>query len=195
MHSLQITDISGCENAIGFTILSAQEGSIELGDDELVLLGDSVWIELEVFDMSVDFIEWQHDPSKMDIAGFWLTPIQSMILTVQVMDSSGCLYSDEQAITVVEDLSFYVPNVFSPNDDQINDLALISSSQGLTIESLQIYDRWGNQVHTQQNQSTYAWDGKFNGNEMPPGVYAIRLIWKDLDGKSRIHLSDLTLVR
>lgn len=72
----------------------------------------------------------------------------------------------------------FVPNVFSPNQDDINDVFHPSFSNPVAIESyhLQIFDRWGNQLFESQNP-TDGWDGHHGGLLMSPGVYVWRIEW------------------
>lgn len=66
-----------------------------------------------------------------------------------------------------------MPNVFSPNGDQVNDyfrpIEDISYCLGQDAE-LAIYNRWGTLVfHT--NQVMVGWDGMINGSISAEGVY------------------------
>lgn len=60
----------------------------------------------------------------------------------------------------------YLPNVFSPNGDQINDL--FPGRNFSSDYSIKIYDRWGELVFEGLNAN---WDGYFNSKPMPPGAY------------------------
>ncbi len=59
---------------------------------------------------------------------------------------------------------------FSPNDDEINDVLKITNVEKFPNFELFIYNRWGQQVHTQKNIYT-PWDGTYNGLPMPDGTY------------------------
>ena len=59
---------------------------------------------------------------------------------------------------------------FSPNDDKINDVLKITNVEKFPNFELFIYNRWGQQVHTQKNVYT-PWDGTYNGLPMPDGTY------------------------
>ncbi len=78
----------------------------------------------------------------------------------------------------------YIPEGFSPNNDGINDLFIISNSQGKTIK-LEIYNRWGNIVY---KSSAYKndWDGRctvgiFLGEDLPVGTYYYIVVIDDTD--------------
>lgn len=95
--------------------------------------------------------------------------------------------------------NIYIPNVFSPNDDQINDVFTLSVSPDVLLTSLEgsIYDRWGNLVYS-STAIPFVWDGRFDGEVMMPGVYVYRLKAKYTvggDEKERLFTGDLTLVK
>ena len=66
------------------------------------------------------------------------------------------------------DCPFFLPNIFTPNNDGVNDMFL---AKGIYDFSLQIFNRWGNTVFKSNVPGTW-WDGKStNGNDVPDGVY------------------------
>lgn len=118
---------------------------------------------------------------------------------VQVTDKNGCTASDTMYIHVRVPPSIYIPNVFSPNSDGINDFFQIFTS-GVTHESvsqfyIEIFDRWGEKVF-ETNDSEFMWDGVYKGNPMPPGVY-VYVAQYSLTGEERsiINKGSLTLIR
>ena len=66
----------------------------------------------------------------------------------------------------------YIPNVFSPNYDGVNDFFFIGISERWLPTSMEmhIYDRWGNQVFYSED-SSFLWDGTFNGKLLQPNAY------------------------
>lgn len=59
---------------------------------------------------------------------------------------------------------------FSPNGDGYNDVLKIINVEKFPNFELFIYNRWGQQVHTQKN-IYIPWDGTSNGFPMPDGTY------------------------
>lgn len=79
-------------------------------------------------------------------------------------DDGSCLYP---APTV------YVPNVFTPNNDNANDLFFLTTTNATRIE-LTILNRWGNVVY-EGSGANPAWNGKAqNGSEAGDGVYFVK---------------------
>ena len=60
-----------------------------------------------------------------------------------------------------------IPNIFSPNDDLLND---VFSIENLELNSLTIINRWGNKIIT-LTQNKPNWDGTYKGEECTEGTY------------------------
>ena len=90
-----------------------------------------------------------------------------------VTDPQGCRDSTLDSVCVRPIQRIYVPNVFSPNGDFINDLFEIYN-EGYEY-NITIFDRWGREVFRGNN--TQIWNGRINntGEEVPEGAYAWRL--------------------
>ncbi|MBK8489709.1 MAG: gliding motility-associated C-terminal domain-containing protein [Saprospirales bacterium] len=95
----------------------------------------------------------------------------------------------------------YIPNVFSPNFDGINDRAGVMGQAGVGVVGVfQIYDRWGTLVYEERNtplspSPKVGWDGTLGGRPMPPGVYVYFLEVQFINGKIRQKKGDILLVR
>lgn len=87
-----------------------------------------------------------------------------------------------------------VPNVFTPNGDNANDVFWIDVVWGKTI-SVQIFNRWGN-IMTEMDDFTDRWDGRSKaGNDASDGVYFYKYTIVDLNDKVYEGHGHLTLER
>ncbi|WP_368671329.1 gliding motility-associated C-terminal domain-containing protein, partial [Marinobacterium sedimentorum] len=67
---------------------------------------------------------------------------------------------------------YYLPTAFSPNGDGLNDHLILYLGPGSErIETLELYDRWGQLVWSYGPDSD-SWDGRINGRPASPGVYS-----------------------
>ena len=90
-------------------------------------------------------------------------------------------------MTCPEKQNFYIPNVFSPLSGDGNELFQLKVNPGnlVIIESLSIYDKWGNEVYNVTNESIVNvqnwWDGRKNNKLLNSGVYAyvLHVIYPD----------------
>ena len=106
----------------------------------------------------------------------------------------GCTDTLTREICVENRVKLYVPNIFTPNGDDVNDLF---STHGVGIEdfAIQIYDRYGNQVFQTSNINEF-WDGRHNGKFVSQGVYAIVVQYKDQEtGESFVEYLNVTVSR
>ncbi|QIP11541.1 gliding motility-associated C-terminal domain-containing protein [Spirosoma aureum] len=72
------------------------------------------------------------------------------------------------------DCVLYTPDLFTPNGDGLNDVFLAYSCGDITINSLSIFNRWGELIYT-TSQAPFQWDGYFNGAVCQIGVYTWRI--------------------
>ncbi len=70
--------------------------------------------------------------------------------------------------------SWYVPNAFSPNGDELNDQWQLFPNCPYRDYSIQVYDRWGMLVFESDNPET-TWDGTARSQALATGVYVFML--------------------
>ena len=105
-------------------------------------------------------------------------------------DIFGCCDTITRQVEVIDPV-FFVPNVFSPNGDGINDVATTNFNSLRELEFL-IYDRWGKPIFSTTSPTTF-WDGRQKGRDVPDGVYyyhlkAIDNQGNDLEAKGNISI-------
>jgi gliding motility-associated-like protein len=103
--------------------------------------------------------------------------------TVLLVSSKGeCVDSTFKIITVDIPSKLEIPNVFTPNGDNVNDVFFVKASNLTSIEAV-IFDRWGTKVYDVVSKTgNIAWDGKnFKGVECAAGTfyYIIKAEGKD----------------
>src|SRR5690606_11638533 len=99
----------------------------------------------------------------------------------------------------VEQPDIFIPNAFTPiNKDGVNDYFLPSTGEGVRIESMEIFDRWGtrlwHQANIPANQPDTGFDGSSGGKRLMPGVYVYRISFEMPDGSRQMRTGDLSLL-
>ncbi len=84
-----------------------------------------------------------------------------------------------------------VPNVFTPNGDQINDRFEPFDRVDVAEFEVAIFDRWGRRLY----QGRQGWDGSFEGQLCPEGVYFYEMKMSDLIGRAERRTGSVTLLR
>ena len=134
-----------------------------------------------------------------------LNPVAKPLTTTQyrvvVKTIEGC--EDRAPVLLIVDkrADIYVPNIFSPNGDGENDFLTIYADPKavLRIQTFQIYSRWGELVHEYYNfapnNPAAGWNGKFNGQELNPGVFGWYALVELIDGRVILYEGDVTVKR
>jgi gliding motility-associated-like protein len=98
----------------------------------------------------------------------------------------GCVDSDTQCIRIYNEFYVYIPNTFTPNNDNSNEIFKVS---GIGVKSVQIniFDRWGKQIFRSPvgPLDKIWWDGFYRGELCPQGVYIYSITI--IDEKNRAH--------
>lgn len=118
------------------------------------------------------------------------------LYTVTATDAQGCTGTRSIAIEEARCCDkVFIPNVFSPNRDMLNDEFRIRLSPGFVMETLLIYDRWGKQIW-RSTQAFDNWDGRYLGTDCPIGTYFYHYTYVCEDtGEKFSKQGDVLLIR
>ncbi len=103
-------------------------------------------------------------------------PTFTQTYTVTVTDTNSCQNKADITVEVVcTNENYFVPNTFSPNGDGMNDI-FYPRGRGLArVQSMRIFNRWGQQVYERKNfmanDPSQGWDGKMRGQPLPSDAY------------------------
>ena len=100
-----------------------------------------------------------------------ITGLRSGTYHLIITDESGCSYSMKN-IRIPENQNecIHVPNVFTPNDDGINDTWEITHIDMYPDAKIFVFNRWGQKMFEGDGTSEY-WNGEYRGNKVPAGTY------------------------
>ncbi|MDP4267755.1 MAG: gliding motility-associated C-terminal domain-containing protein [Bacteroidota bacterium] len=104
------------------------------------------------------------------------------IASLNVINSIGC--NDSATLTIYVDdelIKIKIPNVFTPDGDNHNDIFKPELS-GIKYIKGTIFDRWGRMVYEWTNPEN-GWDGRKGGNNLPEGTYYYVIMFKDYNNK------------
>jgi len=108
-------------------------------------------------------------------------------------DENGCIIEKILRVRARRDDGIYFPTVFSPNNDQQNDIWGPVLGSSMTLKSISIFERWGNRLF--YSDKSREWDGTSDGRLVNPGVYVYLIQVTDSEGKDRQYYGNLTLIR
>lgn len=204
MYTISVVDSFGCEldSTVAVTNTSS-EATVNLGPDIDIVVGDPVVLSatLDIDSSALSGISWDPVmPCDSCLSNLVTGILETQDFEIQVADAFGCVATDEVTVFVVERGQIYIPNVFSPNGDGTNDHVRITAHPGVKrIVTLKFYDRWGNLMFgrddfTPDDPSGW-WDGKYNGEDLNPAVYAYYIEIELVTGRIERRSGDITLVR
>jgi gliding motility-associated-like protein len=116
-------------------------------------------------------------------------------VTLNVQDENGCECITGKYLTIYDNNHCFIPTVFSPNQDNLNEVFQpILSNLNLDKYLLIVFDRWGKETFTSSNYEE-AWDGTFRGEDVISGAYIYKLNYQTIDGSSHSKTGTITLIR
>ena len=101
---------------------------------------------------------------------------------------------NDTIIKVIQVEGYDVSNVFTPNNDGVNDIFYFNEWM-LNSIYVEIYNRWGEKIYHWNNVNS-GWDGKsYSGRHVEEGVYFYRLKATGEDGTLFEENGSITLIR
>lgn len=209
VYELVVMDANGCQNMLTFDILQPQELNVELvvsieGDNNIITFGEDVNMTgvTTIPEDSLDLVQWE--PADMVNCDTCLSvvtqPLTQTTYSLTVEDN-GCSDSDALTIFVSKERDVFVPNVFSPNGDLINDrFTIFGNEEHVTnIKSFLIFNRWGEEVfkglNLPPNDPNSGWDGTYRDQPLNPAVFTWFIEVEFIDGSIELYEGDVSLVK
>lgn len=113
-----------------------------------------------------------------------------------VANQYGCTDTAYVAIEIRPEFTFYIPNAFTPtNDDGINDY-FNGTGIGIDKYEMWIFDRWGAMIFYTDDIKK-GWDGRVQGKtaEGKQDVYTWKVKLRDVLGKQHQYIGHVTLLK
>lgn len=125
---------------------------------------------------------------KQDNGIVSISPVEEVLIQA---NQGACYVKDNFNIHYMgcNNCSFFIPNIFSPNRDGVNDKLLIASDCNFNVTNALIFDSWGRTIF--QSSSTFEWDGTYNEKVLPSGVY-VYIFDIEIDLIDRVEQKRLT---
>ena len=161
--------------------------------DTLVAPGTQVTLNASIVGQ---YSSYTWSPSSMLTSSATLEPTTVALndnteYSLNVEGDGGC--SSQAVATIRIYRKLYMPNAFTPNGDNVNDIYRIPPGSYFNLYEFSIYDRWGQKVFT-TSDITKGWDGTLKGLKSPTGSYTYLI--RGADDKSSIkEKGTLTLIR
>lgn len=174
-----VTDVNNCISLLEDTVLVNTfnlPDAVVTPEEITIYEGDEISLTVGEY----EFYEWYNSEDSLLSILSELNVSKAGTYYVFVIDSNNCTDTSENAIIYTVPLTeLYVPNSFTPNGDDHNELFEIYA---LNIQSFNmiITNRWGDLIYQTDDIQKF-WDGKFEGRLVPQGdyLYFIELLGED----------------
>ena len=196
-----IQDTNGCTLLDSILVLNQQsEFSYSLPDTLCIYNGQTAFALIEGDTSKIKYVEWLNglDINCKNCNYLEARPSVSNDYRVRIIDKDGCEYVINTYVKVLGKEDIFVPNTFSPNGDNINDLFKpYSSNDNDHVTTFEVYSRWGELIYRESDVTfgnMKGWNGLFHGQELNPAVfvYFISAIHNDTEV---LRTGSITLIK
>ena len=201
VYTVQATSTFGCKGLSSpFVLKVVPLPVIQLPNDTTIFAGD----QIEILAQTTNAVSILWTPSTyLTCTSCYTTfsrPEVPITYTATVANELNCLSSDTIRINLkCNDQFVFIPNVFSPNADDNNDVFYPRSGFKTKINFMKIYNRWGQLIFENYNFTSNdplsGWDGTFNNTYSDAGLYSYIIQATCFDGSLLLYNGDITMLR
>lgn len=191
VYTLQAT-LGTCAASQGMTVTIFPGATSNAGADAIIIAGDQYPMQASG---SAGTYLWTPSTglNNAAILNPIATPAATTTYSLRVTTSQGCLATDNVTITVIP-YCIKPMNAFTPNNDGINDLWLITNGNCLSNAKVQVFNRYGAKVFEDLDYKNN-WDGTYQGKPMPDGTYYYVISFQLINRKVETKTGNVTILR
>ena len=193
-YTVTADEIVGCGSSASITVNFQAGPTVDAGQGGLADCENGLLLQGAT---NADSYFWEPTTGLSDPVS--LSPVASPVVpTNYTLHAITDDCESTSTITVIPECgNLKVPNVFTPNNDGINDV-FRPEGKGIADYSLQVFNRWGILVF-ESTQYNNGWNGKVNNEPAPAGTYYFLLMANDASGQSLVGAEvmegEVTLIR
>jgi len=189
-YTALISNNGSCPDSKTVDVFVNPKPAVYAGRDTTIIFGDSLLLagtgDGTLTWISGDFLTCNHCSNTSIIPG------DNSCYVIEAITSKGCTNFDEVCVKVDKQSAFYIPNTFTPNGDETNDIFNVVGF-GITEIELSIFNRWGTLIYT-TNELSKGWDGKSKGVLCENGVYIYQVTVKTISMETKEKVGHVTLL-
>lgn len=203
-YPVYVVDDNNCAYETEVEVIEPALFELDAGDDWTITLGDSVEIWPTPINGTGDIEFIWYPPYEGTLScdtcqNPLVYPQYSIIYEIYAEDENGCNDTDMLRVTVEKPRLAVVPEGFTPNGDNMNDVLLVHGLKNTRVLNFQVFDRWGELVYEASDfmvNDAIGWDGMFKGKPAPEGVYVWHMqVEYPFDKEQEVFMGQTTLIR
>jgi gliding motility-associated-like protein len=180
---LTVTDNYGCNFSVSDSVIVTMQPLLVAfaGNDTNAILGRQH--QLMASGQNATGFVWS-PATPLDnpfIANPLATIYSDTYFNVHITDAIGCSDDDTAFIKVYEGPMYYLPNAFTPNGDNLNDVFFPTPVGIRSTEYFRVFDRYGALMY-QTREWMKGWDGTLKGKPAASGTYVWMIKGIDVNG-------------
>lgn len=186
----QYTSLNGCQAEARQDITVYPAPSADAGADFTILAGGEKNLNGKAGGQYTQ-IKWSPAAGldRDDILNPLAKPEKDTEYTLTVTSAVGCTVSDRVMVKVLQQIT--IPNAFSPNGDNINDVWNLANIDSYPNATVDIFNRYGEKVFYSKGYAV-PFDGNYKGQPLPVGTYYFLI---DPKNGRKVVSGSLTLIR
>ncbi len=196
-YQLTVTDSTGCSKIVGPFIVPSTSFVVAAFTASPTTGQTPLTVNFTNSSTNATNYLWHfglNDTSTAVNPTYTIVPSGKFIVCLTAYNAAGCFDTACTAINVGQNSVFIVPNVFTPNGDDINDLFTLNSI-GLKTVDAEIFNRWGEKIF-EWHTTNGGWDGRSaSGVPASAGTYYYTIRATGFDGKEYFDKGSFSLVR
>jgi gliding motility-associated-like protein len=200
-YQLVLKDSIGCNVDSTITLINPLLPLIDIGEDLIIELGDSLLIQVAV-SPGVDTFIWENPDlvTCPDCPFTYTRPTVTTLYQITAYNEQGCEVRDIKSVGIKREFPYYAPNAFSPDNNGENEFFTIFTSDAVAaLRNFTIYNRWGSKIfqsdNLELNNPAAGWDGFYRGRNAQTGVYIWYAEIEFIDGRKEVIKGDVSLFR
>jgi gliding motility-associated-like protein len=189
VYSITFTDVNGCRLETSITVTSVSRLTLEPENDIYTTQGTSLLVDFFINgntqDLATSELYFNNQLLCTSCTSTSFVAEENGEFFVRITDVYGCSDEIRWFLYLISDNNVFVPTIFTPNRDGINDIFRIYDNDNVVkIEAMEIFNRWGDRVfelYQTEDIEMAGWDGTYRNQLLNPDVfvYQIRVLMSD----------------
>lgn len=201
--TLLVTSLNGCSTThiLDNFICISDKPNVQFTSDTQEINSDQSTVEFTNFttnatDYLWDFGDGNQSTEFSTAHTFDPFSLENQLVTLTATNENGCIDSISTIIYFTSAPSIYVPNAFTPDGNEFNQIFIPKFGPGIdpTKYNLMIFNRWGELIF-ETFDINLGWDGTYKGTPVAIGEYIWKIRYGIVDGIDQIekvgHVSKL----